>query len=98
VIVAELTFSLPICLPQYLGWYHVNHLSSAGHPFLPLIFSGQCFRPIPASCSSAFPVPPQTPWVSPIKQPFALEAEAARFCVPQRKWGKKKEKIQLCLT
>jgi hypothetical protein len=57
-------------------------------------FPGHCFGLIPASgsfASSAFPVPRQTSWVPPIKQPLALEAAALASGCP-RKMGQKKEK------
>src|SRR5258708_36404625 len=70
--------------------------------FLPLFFLGHGFGLIPASGSfaaSAFPVPPLTAFgFPPIKRPLAWEAEATRFWVAPRKWGKKKEKIQSWLT
>jgi hypothetical protein len=33
VIVAQLTFSLPLHLPKCLGWYHADLPSSVGQPF-----------------------------------------------------------------
>jgi hypothetical protein len=51
---------------------------------------------IPASGSfaaAAFPVPRPTPWVPPIKQPLALEAEATRFWVPQENGARKRRKF-----
>jgi len=62
--------------------------------FLSLIFLGHCFGLI--SCVLQLRglcfhgSSPQTSWVPPIKQPLALEAEATRFSVPPRKWGRKR--------
>ncbi len=66
-------------------------------PFLgPLLRANSCVLQLRGLCfpgsalnSIGFP---------PIKHPLALEAEATRFWVAPRKWGKKKEKIRLCLT
>jgi hypothetical protein len=76
-------------------------VESGNSLFLPLIFLDHCFGLVPASgsfASSAFPVPPLTRWVPPIKQPLTLEAEAIRLWMAPRKWGKKKEKIQSWLA
>jgi hypothetical protein len=63
-------------------------------------FLGHCFGLIPASCSfasSAFPVPPLTRLVLPIKQPLALEAEATRLCVRQENGARKRRKFSYVL-
>jgi hypothetical protein len=83
-----LRFSLAFLLlsiAQYLP-------SSVRHSFSATHFPGHCFRLIPASgsfASSAFPVPPETPWIPPIKQPLALEAAALASGCP-RKMGQEK--------
>jgi hypothetical protein len=40
VIVAELTFSLPLYLPTCLGWYCADVPSSVGQPFSAVHFLG----------------------------------------------------------
>jgi hypothetical protein len=64
--------------------------------FWALLRANPCVRQLRGFC---FPGSvPFTIGFPPIKQPLALEAEATRFWVAPRKWGKKKEKIQSCLT
>ncbi len=59
-----------------------------------LLRANSCVRQLRVFC---FPGSSRTSQVPPIKQPLALEAAALAFgCL--RKWGRKKEKIQLCLT
>ena len=69
--------------------------------FLPLIFLGHCFGLIPASCSfaaSAFPVPPSTALGSPHKAAGRFGSRSHSLLGGPKKMGKKKEKIQSCLT
>src|SRR5258708_29443145 len=76
-------------------------LSPVGRSFSATHFHGHCFRLIPASCSfasSAFPVPPLHHWVPSDKAAARLGSRSHSLLGAPRKWGKKKEKIQLCLT
>ena len=85
------TFSPPGLLPRVSSSCRFL-LSPVSDLFLPLIFLGTGAGLIPASGSfaaSAFPAPRQTPWVPPIKQPPALEAEALASGCP-RKMGQEK--------
>ncbi len=59
------------------------------------------FGLIPASgsfVSSAFPVPPLPHWVPSDKAATRFGSSSHSLLGAPRKWGKKKEKIQLCLT
>ena len=70
-------------------------------PFSATHFLGHCFGLIPASCSfasSAFPVPPLHHWVPSDKAAARFGSRSHSLLGAPRKWGKKKEKIQLCLT
>src|SRR5438445_9005651 len=69
-------------------------LSGSRRPalFLPLIFSGHCFRLIPASGSfaaSAFPVPPLHHWVPSHKAAARFGSSSPRFWVPQKNGAEK---------
>jgi len=71
------------------------------HPFSATHFLGHCFGLIPASgsfASSAFPVPPLHHWVPSDKAAARFGSRSHSLLGAPRKWGKKKEKIQLCLT
>jgi len=69
---------------------------STAHFLEPLLRANSCVQQLRGFC---FPGSvPFTIGFPPIKQPLALEAEATRFSVAPRKWGKKKEKVQSCLT
>src|SRR5882757_10852045 len=70
-------------------------------PFSATHFLGHCFGLIPASGSfaaSAFPVPPLPHWVPSDKAAVRFGSRSHSLLGAPRKWGKKKEKIQLCLT
>jgi hypothetical protein len=82
-------------LPAHIARPIPHRSSQFSRPalFLPLIFSGHCFRLIPASGSfaaSAFPVPPLHRWVPSHKAAARFGSSSPRFWVPQ-KMGQKKE-------
>ena len=94
-------FAVSLYLLTCLGRYRTDLLSSAGHPFSATHFLGHCFGLIPASCSfasSAFPVPPLHHWVPSDKAAARFGSSSHSLLGAPRKWGKKKEKIQQCLT
>jgi hypothetical protein len=100
-IVTRLVFSVPLYLLTCLGRYRTDLPSSAGRPFSATHFLGHCFGLIPASGSfaaSAFPVPPLHHWVPSDKAAARFGSRSHSLLGAPRKWGKKKEKIQLCLT
>jgi hypothetical protein len=93
VIVAQLTFSLPLRLPKCLGWYHADHPSSAGQPFSAahffwaLLQANSCVLQLRGFC---FPGSiPHSIGFPPIKQPLALEAEALAFVCPRKNGAEK---------
>src|SRR5437879_13587932 len=97
----RLVFSVPLYLLTCLGRYRTDLPSSAGRPFSATHFLGHCFGLIPASgsfASSAFPVPPLHHWVPSDKAAACFGSSSHSLPGAPRKWGKKKEKIQLCLT
>ena len=100
-IVTRLIFSVPLYVLTCLGRYRTDLLSSAGRPFSATHFLGHCFGLIPASgsfASSTFPVPPLPHWVPSDKAATRFGSRSHSLLGAPRKWGKKKEKIQLCLT
>jgi single stranded DNA-binding protein len=93
VIVAQLTFSLPLHLPRYLGCWHADLPSSVGQPFSAahffraLLQANSCVLQLRAFC---FPGSiPHSIGFPPIKQPLALEAEALAFVCPRKNGAEK---------
>src|SRR6266850_852693 len=100
-IVTRLIFSVPLYLLTWLGRYLTDLPSSVSQPFSATHFLGHCFGLIPASGSfaaSAFPVPPSTRLDPSHKAAARFGSRSHSLLCAPRKWGKKKEKIQLCLT
>jgi len=94
-------FFFSLYLLTCLDRYRTDLASSAGRPFSATHFLGHCFGLIPASGSfaaSAFPVPPLHHWVPSDKAAARFGSRSHSLLGAPRKWGKKKEKIQLCLT
>ena len=92
VIVAQLTFSLPLHLPKRIGWYHANLASSVGQPFSAAHFPGHCFGPIPAPGSFAALLSRFLPnGTGPShKAPARLGSSGLSLLGAPGKWGKKK--------
>src|SRR6267154_1096454 len=77
-------------------------VKSSRPPFSAVHFPGHCFGLIPGPgsfASSAFPVPPELHhWVPSDKAAARFGSRSHSLLGAPRKWGKKREKIQLCLT
>src|SRR5258706_1398027 len=87
-------------LPGHIGRYRTDLPSSVRHSFSAAHFPGHCFGLIPAPssfASSAFTAPPK-PLGPSHKAAARFGSRSHSLLGAPRKWGKKKEKIQLCLT